>query len=419
MSTTQRTIAVVLVLILAMPGLAFAARKGRLIGKILDPDDKPIAGVTVTATCPEIKDFREVVTTNEKGIFKLDFSKRFVTYTLRFVKEGFATVQSEQTWELEGTARAEFRMYPGESTMDDGLIVSTSNQAIVAFNEGVQAYNAKDWAASETKFLEALGYDSNLHQAWAALSKIHLKQEDFQRSVEAAEKAIELGNVDEAVFRTRWEAYKGLGDEAKAAEALSAMQDAGVRKEEAEKLHNQAVKLSKAGNNEEAFAKFQEALDMDPNLLPALVGVATTGIKIGRDAEAAAAAETILKSDPGNEQALRIRYNACLKLGKEEPLFDALVGLAAVEPVVAVDGLVRLAFMSYDAQETDKAKDRFSKVLEIDPNQPQPHYYLGLLKMNDGAVEEAKGHFQRFVELAPDAPEAAVAAELLKRLSES
>jgi tetratricopeptide (TPR) repeat protein len=419
MFTKQRAIAFLLVMILAVPGLTFAARKGRLIGKILDPDNKPIAGVTVTATCPEIKDFREVVTTNEKGIFKLDFERRFVTYTLRFVKEGFATVQSEQNWELEGTARAEFRMFPGESTMDDSLIVSTSNQAIVAFNEGVQAYNAKDWAAAELKFLEALGYDSNLHQAWGALSKIHLKQEDYQRSAEAAEKAIELGSADETVFHARWEAYKGLGDEAKAAEALGAMQSAGVRTEEAQKLHNQAVKLSKAGKNEEAFAKFQEALEMDPNLMVSLVGVATTGTKIGRDAEAAAAAETILRADPGNEQALRIRYNACLKIGEEEPLFEALVGLAAVEPVVAVEGMVRLAFMSYDAQQMDKAKYRFTKVLDIDPNQAQPHYYLGLMKMNDGAVEEAKDHFASFVELAPDAPEAPIASELLKRLSGS
>jgi tetratricopeptide (TPR) repeat protein len=419
MHTKQRTIACFLVLILTIPGLAFAVRKGRLIGKVLDPDGKPIPGVTVTATCPDIHDYREIVITDKKGIFKLDFERRFVTYRLRFVKDGFVTLESEQNWELEGTTRDEFTMHPGESTVGDAPLISTSNLAIAAFNGGVAAFNAKDYATAETKFLEALGYDSEMHQAWAALSKIHLKQEEYDRAVEAAEKAIARGATDESVWRSRYEAYRKLGDEDKAVEALKDLEDAGLRTEEAKRLHNEAVRLSKAGEDEEAFAKFQQALEVDPNLQAALLGLATTGIKIDRNAEAAAAAEAILNADPQHEQALRIRYNACLKIGDETRLFDALVGLAAVERAVALDGLVRLAFMAYDANDVDLARERFGKVLEVDPNQPQPHYYLGLLEMNDGAIEEAKSHFERFLELAPDAPEAGIASELLSRLSGS
>ena len=37
-------------------------------------------------------------------------------------------------------------------------------------------------------------------------------------------------------------------------------------------------------------------------------------LKAGQYADAATAAEAILKNDPKNEQALRLRYNACLKL---------------------------------------------------------------------------------------------------------
>ncbi len=87
-------------------------------------------------------------------------------------------------------------------------------------------------------------------------------------------------------------------------------------------------------------------------------------------AEAAGAAESVLKTDPGNQQAIRLRYNACLALGDADRLFDALVGLTAVEPVVASKGLLKLAFDAYDANDTVRAKRRFLKVLEFEPNQP-------------------------------------------------
>jgi hypothetical protein len=37
--------------------------------------------------------------------------------------------------------------------------------------------------------------------------------------------------------------------------------------------------------------------------------------------------------------------------------------------------------------------------------------------VNDGATEEAKQHLERFLELAPDSPEAATARDLLDYLS--
>jgi Tfp pilus assembly protein PilF len=172
----------------------------------------------------------------------------------------------------------------------------------------------------------------------------------------------------------------------------------------------------KAGDSAGAFAKFQEALTLDPDLRVSLVGLATAGLKIGRNAEAATAAETILKADPKNEAALRLRYNACLNLGDPERLAAALAGLAAVEPAVAKNGLLKLAFDAYDANDRTRAKDRFLEVLQIDPNQPLAHYYLALVYVNEGATAEAKTHLEKFIVLSPNSPEAATAREMLKQI---
>ena len=52
MMTEHRRTVWLLALILAVPALASAVRQGRLIGKLVDPEGKPIPGVTVTITSP-------------------------------------------------------------------------------------------------------------------------------------------------------------------------------------------------------------------------------------------------------------------------------------------------------------------------------------------------------------------------------
>jgi Tfp pilus assembly protein PilF len=176
------------------------------------------------------------------------------------------------------------------------------------------------------------------------------------------------------------------------------------------------VELLKTGDAEGASAKFQQALEADPNLQVARLALATTALDLGRAAEAAAAADAVLKADPRNAEALRIQYNAALKLGNEPKVIDALVALAAVDRDMALDGLFKLARTAYDHDETAKAKERLAKVLEIDPNHAQSHYLLGLLLMREGANAEAEKHLERFVQLAPNDPDAATARKILKYL---
>jgi Tfp pilus assembly protein PilF len=407
-----------LTLIWIIPGLAFAQGKGRLVGKVVDPEGNPIPGVVVTATSPQIPSFREVRTTDKKGTFTVDFRQVDVTYHYRFDKAGYQSIEAQQEWHLEGTQRSQWTMHPGTTPAVGGLPpASTSEPAILAFNAGVTALKAKDYATAEAKFKEAVGHDPNLLQAWAALSAVQVQTGHNQEAAEAAEKAMALGSMDEAVLLSRWQAYRNLKDEAKAAEALKDLERVGRRAEEAKKIHNEAVALVKAGDNAGAFAKFQEALNLDPTLRASLLGLATAGLKIGRNAEAATAAEAILKADPKNEAALRLWYNACLSLGDKERLVDSLVGLAAVEPAVARNGLLKLAFEAYDANDRVQAKERFLKVLQVDPNQPLAHYYLALVYVNEGATKEAMSHLERFLTLAPNSQEAENAREMLKQLT--
>ncbi len=406
------------VLLLAVPALVHAQEHGRLIGKVIDEKGDPVEGVTVVTTSTAVPDFRDVQTTDKRGVFTVDFPQIEVVYRLRFDKVGFAPLQSELTWNLAGTARQEFTLHPeGMVELGTAPVASTSNEAIAAYNAAVEAFKAKDYATAETKLKEAIQHDPKLGQAWALLSITTYEQGNFKDSAEDAEKAIALGVKDDTLLRTRWEDYRQLGDDAKAAAAMEDIKKSENRVAEAKSLHNEAVELLKKGDAEGALAKFQAAVELDPTLLPALNGVATTALKLGKNKEAAAAAEKVLAVDPHSEEALRVRYNAYLALGDQDKLVEALVGLNAVDPKVAQNGLLKMAFDAYDANDMPKARDRFLKFLQLDPDNTTALYYLATVEVNMGENDAAKKHLEHFLQLAPSDKEASTARAMLDYLN--
>lgn len=417
---TTTTAAICLTLVMLVAGSAEAIRKGRLIGKVVDPDGNPIEGVTVKATSDDVPDYNVIQVTDKKGVFKLDFEEINVVYTYQFSKAGYVTLLTEQTWEKDGTDRFTYTLTPGQSaSVDEDAPVVTNSEAANAYAAAVEAFTAKDLATAEAKFEEALAYDGELRQAMEALTVVELQQGDYQETVEAAERAIAAGSTDMAIFRARWEAYRLMGDEEKTAEAAADLEKFGALTEEAKRIYNEGIHELKAGNKEGAFVKFDQALDADPHLQEALFAKATTGLEIGKFEEAADAAEGVLLQDPGNADALRLRYNAALHLDDEDMLIDTLVGLAPVEPEAAKKNLWLLAMAAYDDDDNERSKERFEKVLQVDPTNAQAHYLLGLVYLGEDNKAKVKSHLQRFLELAPDDPDAAAAKDILAYIDAS
>jgi type IV pilus assembly protein PilF len=418
MHSTQRMMPWLLFLAWFVPGLALAQAEGTLIGKLVDPDGNPLKGVMVTATSPQVPGFNDVETTDWKGTFAVKLPKVDVTYHYRFDMPGYESMETNQQWHMVGSQFFQWTMHPAAPQVAGALpAASTSEQAILAYNAGIIAVKAKDNATAEAKFKDALKYDSKLRQGWEQLSTVEVQLGHNQEAADAAEKAIALGSTDQATLVARWQAYHNLKDDSKAAQALKDVERIGRATEEAKKVHNEGVALLSAKDYAGAAAKFQDALNIDPNLEEALIGLAAVDLQLGRNADAATAAEKILKADPKNAQAIKIRYNACLTLGDKARLEEALVGLAAVEPAVATHGLLQMAYEAYDANDMALAKQRFGKLLQIDPNVAQAYYWLGVINVSQGDTAAAKTNLERFLQLAPNDPEAKSARQMLKELN--
>ena len=56
-------------------------------------------------------------------------------------------------------------------------------------------------------------------------------------------------------------------------------------------------------------------------------------------------------------------------------------------------------------------------VLQVRPDAARAHFILGMASYQRGNFETARDHLERFVELAPDDPDAAVARDLVSSVT--
>lgn len=423
MHTSHRTTAWLFILLLMIPGLVIAQERARLEGRVADPQGKAIQGVKVTVTCKEDQKFNEVRTTDKRGTFTVIFSQINVTYMYKFEKEGFKTLTDSQNWTADGSKRFDWTMQPGSGeaaqaeTPAAAAPVSNSQEAIDAYNAGLLANRSKDYRDAEVKFKAAVAADPKLIQGWQSLASVQILEKDYKNAAESAEKAFALGSRDPLLLRDRYQAYKAAGNEDKAAEALKDFEKIAGAAEEAKKLHNEGVALQKSGDNMGAIAKFKEALALDPALTASAVGMSQAALKAGQYADAATAAEAILKNDPKNEQALKLRYNACLQLNDPDRMTQALIGLAAIDPATAKKGLLKLSVDAYyDANSKDHGRAGFTKILELDPNEPYSNYYMALMLVSEGKNAEAKALLEKVVSAAPNTEQGKSAKDMLEQM---
>ena len=62
------------------------------------------------------------------------------------------------------------------------------------------------------------------------------------------------------------------------------------------------------------------------------------------------------------------------------------------------------------------ARPLLEKCLDADPDFPQCNFEYGMLLLRLGDMEGAKAHLEKYLEVAPDGPDAATAQETIKYL---
>jgi tetratricopeptide (TPR) repeat protein len=427
-------------------GPAFAIGQGRLLGQVNDEAGAAVAGVKVILTTPEIKTYRQEKTTDARGQFSIIILDATRQYQIRFEKEGFAPLEQPLKIKIEETTKESYTLHKGSaqgSAAPAGAAASSGagaspgsagatgdkaadaaalqalkgkNDAVLAYNAGVASLQAKDLAAATASFEKAAGLDPTLAPAQAVLADVYLEQHKNAEALAAAERYLALEPGKPRGLRLRYDALKGLGDRARARQALDALIAADPGHDTAVRVYNEGAEAQRAGNFESAVADLRRAVELDRNLDAGYAGLANLYLSHQRYKEALALADQWLAVRPQGNEPLTVRYQALAGL-KDPRAKEAKAAMEAVKSTQTPEAAFNQGVTLYNTGNIADATAAFEAAARAKPEFARAHYMLGLCYANANDAAKAKQHLQEFVRLAPNDPDAASAREMLKYLN--
>ena len=396
----------------------------RIAAKVVNQDNEPLKGALVTVTTPEIPSFQFSKKTNKRGQCIVNFSDGTVIYDFLIEMEGYQTLKAEVRPTFGTIDDRVFTLAPaGEDTASTAVTTvekpsgpTLGSKKLRRYNEGVEAQQAGDLEGAMAKFREAVEADPEFALAFTGIATVAMEQGNYLEAAKAAEKAVTLDPESYRALLLRYDAYRNLGDETKAAAAAKALRQAGDISEATGRIFREAVDAFEAGDMGTAKARFRQALDLDPELAPAYANLAQIYNWEGDSERAAAMADEVLERRPDDVAALKIRYDASIRLGDHDAAATALEPLVAADPEWAATALFDQAQALFNANRIEEAGTIAEEILEVRPDHPGSLYLAGLCANSAGDTTTAAARLEHFLEVAPDSEMAPTAREILKYL---
>jgi tetratricopeptide (TPR) repeat protein len=280
----KRSILAAAVLTALVPAaLLLAASQARLNGVVTDASGQPIEGATITITTPSLTNFKLTFKSDKGGKYGTILNDATLSYHVKIEKEGFAPFEADEKIAIGDSFLLQSKLQPASGApkpaphAGGGVVAapSTNEQAVVAFNSGVESLNAGDKAAAETHFLEATKKNPDLPNAWQALTQLAYEKKDWAKTLDYGRKATDLDPSMSGLYPMLADAAKQSGD-AKAAEEWSAKNNEANPEANAKTLYNVGVAAYNKGKMKEAEAALTKAVAANPDFADAhyLLGMA-------------------------------------------------------------------------------------------------------------------------------------------------
>ncbi len=154
------------------------------------------------------------------------------------------------------------------------------------------------------------------------------------------------------------------------------------------------------GRNEEAKAQFDLVLKDDPKSVQALVGMASVLMKEGKTGEVVALCKRTLSLDDQNTQAYALLGEVYTGQKKPAEALPYLEKAVAIQPKLSQNRL-NLAGCLIEVKQFARAEALLKKIIEDYPRFPLAEFNLGLLYDEQGRLEEAKAAYSAEVAAYP------------------
>lgn len=198
-------------------------------------------------------------------------------------------------------------------------------------------------------------------------------------------------------------------------EEISQARQQEVMEQPGYKEYGEAQDLLAEGKSAEARARLEEALEAMPDLLEALELMAGIDYDSGDAELALATARRCLEEDDESQKCLAVASNAAGMVGDAEAQAAYLAQYQGLNPDDPAT-LFNQAAGFLNKMDDESARPLLEECLAVDPGFAKCLFEYGMLLLRTGDLEGAKAQFEKYLEVAPDGPDATTAAETIKYL---
>jgi tetratricopeptide (TPR) repeat protein len=265
---------------------------GVIKGRVVDDAGQPLAGVTIKLV--NVDRGREVTLTTDKDG--------------RFYRRGLQAVEYEMTVSKDGyqSINDKVRLVAGTDRDFDFKLAKAAAGGTKEFQEGVAAFNAKDFAGAAAKFEAAIVQNPTVAPLHMNLALAYLELKRNADAVASLEKAAALAPGDPAVQFQMGSVYVDLQAYDKAVAALE--KGLSIKGDLQDPLTADAASTLGAvyfaqGKVAESEAQFQRVLAAVPGHAGATLGMAKVQFSKGDAAKALELFEQVVAAHPGTPEA--------------------------------------------------------------------------------------------------------------------
>ena len=180
-------------------------------------------------------------------------------------------------------------------------------------------------------------------------------------------------------------------------------------------LLNAANAAYEQENLEDALAKYQEVLEIDPSLYVVRTNLGHVYREMGDLDQAFAEYAMVLEEEPTNRLALQGAGDVLVDKGEPQEAvvyFEKVMIQAPDDETLPFD----VGEMYFNTGNSEQAIVFYDKAVAIKPDWSRPYLKMAYAYLNLGKLDDAAAQFQKVVEVAPDSEEGQLAQGALDSL---
>ena len=197
--------------------------------------------------------------------------------------------------------------------------------------------------------------------------------------------------------------------------------EAAAKNAELKKTFEEGVAASRAGNHDDAIAKFMRAAELNTNCYDCYYNIAYSQAQKKDLEKAEAAYKKAIEMKPDYAEA----YSGLANIYNMQRKFDEASAASAKAMELSgggaaggagggnPDALFNQGVILWNAGKIADAKKQFEATIAAKPDHAEAHYQLGMALVNEGNLAGAGAEFEKYVQLAPNGPNAATAKGIL------